>query len=409
MSERHQRVLLRGTALLVALLAVYCGRMLFAAHQPRLVARAAGAEEPEATTEGEEAAPEGFVPFSGEQVEKYGVTLGQAGPGTLRSYIALPGEIRMDADHVAHVVLPVTGYAQEISKSLGDTVHAGEPMAVFKSRELADARAAYAAAQTRAGIAQAALKREKSLYEQKISPQQDLLDAERECAEAGIAMRSAEQQLRTLGYKDSDFKAAGKQANEMFSRFVLEAPMDGQVIEKHIALGELIKVDTPAFIVADLSSVWADFTVTQQELARVRAGQTVSITSDAGKPPVDAKISYLGPIVSSDTRTALARAVVGNADGAWIPGQFITGRILVESKGVPVMVPQAALQTVDGMSSAFVKVDDGFEVRPVKLGRTTDDGVEVVSGLDSGETFATGNTFVLKAQLGKGEAGHEEE
>lgn len=371
------------------------------------VARAA--EEQAAAHEEEAAVPEGVAPFTDEQIEKYGVEVGQAGPGTLRTYLTLPGEIRMNADRVAHVVLPVTGYAREVNKNLGDAVRKGETMASFASRELAEARAAYAAARARAGIAQSSLKREKSLYEQKISPQQDLLDAEKESAETEIAVRSAEQQLRALGYQDADFTAAARKSGDSYTRFLLQAPMDGTVIEKHVTLGELIKSDTAAYVIADLSNVWADFTVTQQDLARVRAGQTIAMTSEGHKEPVEAALTYLGPIVSSDTRTSLARAVVDNAGGAWIPGQFVTGKILVESTDVPVLVQQSALQTVDGTPSAFVKVDQGFEVRPLKLGRSAGEGVEVLAGLEAGETYATANTFVIKAQLGKSEAGHEEE
>lgn len=391
-----------GLLILAATLALYFVRP---------VTHAFGKEEEKAGAAADEEGvqPEGVVPFTDEQIEKYHVKLGQAGPGALRTYISLPGEIRMNADRVAHVVLPVTGYAQEVGKNLGDQVRAGETMAVFKSRELAEARSAFAAAQARVGLAQASLKREKSLYEQKISPQQDLLDAEKEAAEAAIAMRSAEQQLRALGHHDADFKDIGAQPGDAYTRFALQSPIDGRVIEKHVTLGELIKADSTAYVVADLSQVWADFAVEQRDLARVRPGQTIALTSGATRDPLEVTISYVGPMVSADTRTALVRAVVDNSDGAWIPGQFVTGKILVESQDVPIRVPETALQTVDGIPSVFVKVDNGFEVRPLELGRKSSDGVEVLSGLNVGETYAVENTFVLKAQLGKAEAGHEEE
>lgn len=357
----------------------------------------------------EETVPEGVVPFTDEQIEKYGVTIANASGGTLHNYITLSGEIRLNADKVAHVTLPVKGYAQEIRKNLGDAVTRGEVLATFKSRELAEARAAYVAAQSRLGLAQTALKREKSLYEQKISPQQDYLDAERDVAETSISMQAAEQQLRTLGYEDADFKSIGKQSKEAYTRFVLQSPMDGTIIEKHISLGELVTADTTVFIVADTSNVWADFTVTQADLARVRVGQELTIVSDGGDAPVDETISYLGPVMNSDTRTALARVVIDNEKGERVPGQFVTGKILVDSYDAAVLIPQSAVQTIDGVPSVFAKVDGGFETRPIKPGRSTDEGIEVLSGLQAGETYANANTFVIKAQLGKGEAGHEEE
>ncbi|MCC6795065.1 MAG: efflux RND transporter periplasmic adaptor subunit [Candidatus Hydrogenedentes bacterium] len=357
----------------------------------------------------EETVPEGVVPFTDEQIEKYGVIIATASGGTLHNYIALSGEIRLNADKVAHVTLPVKGYAQEIRKSLGDAVTQGEVLATFKSRELAEARAAYVAAQARLGIAQTKLKREKSLFEQKVSPQQDYLDAERDVAETSISMQAAEQQLRTLGYEDADFKSIGKQSKDAYTRFVLQSPMAGTIIEKHISLGELVAADTTVFIVADTSGVWADFTVTQDDLARVRVGQKIAVVTDAGNAPTDATVSYVGPVMNSDTRSALARVVMDNAKGDRVPGQFVTGKILVDSYDAAVLVPPSAVQSVDGVPSVFVKVEGGFETRPIKTGRSTDDGLEVVSGLQAGETYANTNTFVIKAQLGKGEAGHEEE
>lgn len=397
---RNRFPILGYGSICVALLALLAAAVFNAKPHSAYAAEEAAAEE---------TAPEGTVPFTDEQVEKYGVVIATASGGTLRTYITLPGEIRLNADKVSHVTLPVKGYAQEIRKNLGDAVTKGEVLATFKSRELAEARAAYVAAQSRLGLAQTALKREKSLYEQKISPQQDYLDAERDVAETSISMQAAEQQLRTLGYEDADFKSIGKQSKDAYTRFVLQSPMDGAIIEKHISLGELVAADTTIFIVADTSNVWADFTVTQADLARVRVGQSITIVSDANSAPVDAAISYLGPVMNSDTRTALARVVIDNAKGERVPGQFITGKILVDSYDAAVLVPQSAVQTVDGVPSVFVKAEGGFETRPIKPGRSAEEGIEVLSGLQAGELYANANTFVIKAQLGKGEAGHEEE
>lgn len=133
------------------------------------------------------------------------------------------------------------------------------------------------------------------------------------------------------------------------------------------------------------------------------------MVTDAGNAPTDATVSYVGPVMNSDTRSALARVVMDNAKGDRVPGQFVTGKILVDSYDAAVLVPPSAVQSVDGVPSVFVKVEGGFETRPIKTGRSTDDGLEVVSGLQAGETYANTNTFVIKAQLGKGEAGHEEE
>jgi len=96
-----------------------------------------------------------------------------------------------------------------------------------------------------------------------------------------------------------------------------------------------------------------------------------------------------------------------NQDMAWRPGTYVTAEVETETDRVPVRVTKAALQTVEGKRVVFVRTDEGFEKREVELGRADDDAYEVVSGLRAGEDIAVANTFLLKAELGKSEAGHD--
>jgi membrane fusion protein, heavy metal efflux system len=88
----------------------------------------------------------------------------------------------------------------------------------------------------------------------------------------------------------------------------------------------------------------------------------------------------------------------------WRPGSFVTAAISIDERSVPAAVPVVAIQTMDGGSVAFVRTSDGFQKRPVVLGRRDERVVEVVSGLGSGDTIAVSNTFLLKAEMLKGAA-----
>ena len=96
-------------------------------------------------------------------------------------------------------------------------------------------------------------------------------------------------------------------------------------------------------------------------------------------------------------------AEIANSDGVWRPGSFVTAAIAVEEQSVPLAVPTSAIQTVGGDKVVFVRTAEGFEKRPVVLGR--DDGrfTEIVVGLNPGETIAATNTFPLKAEFLKGQ------
>ena len=96
-----------------------------------------------------------------------------------------------------------------------------------------------------------------------------------------------------------------------------------------------------------------------------------------------------------------------NPDHTWRPGTFITAEIPLGGEPAKVLIPKNAVQTLKGEPVVFVRQGEVFEARKVKLGREDDDQVEILSGLDAGETIAVANTFTLKAELGKSEAEHE--
>jgi len=194
------------------------------------------------------------------------------------------------------------------------------------------------------------------------------------------------------------------QSNESLAPYELRSLTEGTVIEKHITRGEAVDRDTPSFVIADLSTVWIDLSVYQKDIHEVSVGQAVRISCH-GLPDAEGTISYLAPVVDQPTRTATARVVLPNPDRLWRPGLFVTGRILDPIEG-SIVIPRSAVQTIDGTSSVFIKTDEGFEPRPVVIGRGGETMVEVVSGLAAGEPYVATNSFLLKAELGKGEAEH---
>jgi cobalt-zinc-cadmium efflux system membrane fusion protein len=173
------------------------------------------------------------------------------------------------------------------------------------------------------------------------------------------------------------------------------------VIEKHISLGEVLKEDADAYVVADLRSVWVDLQVSQKDLPFVRPGQPVVITAGRGIPDAQGPVSYVGPLVGAQTRTALARIVLPNANGSWRPGLFVSGHVVVKDVEIPLLIPKTALQTLEERPTVFVEAAEGWKPQPVTLGRSNDTQVEITAGLTPGQRYVTSGAFALKAQLSK--------
>lgn len=197
------------------------------------------------------------------------------------------------------------------------------------------------------------------------------------------------------------------ESNQSLTPYELKAPLAGTVIDRQTTLGEYVSEQKPAFVIADLSTVWVDFSVYRRDLKRVSIGDQVFIDPADGGPPIEAKVSYLSPVGSSDTQSAIARAVVTNSEQRLRPGLFITGRLTLSEKMVNVAVKSSALQTWENRTVVFVRSGEKFDARDVEVGERDSQLVEITFGILEGDVYAAQNSFVIKAELAKGGADND--
>ena len=341
---------------------------------------------------------EARVAMSDEQLRQNQVEVLTAGPVRIRNVLQLIGEVRFNEDRTVHVVPRLSGIVQSVAANAGDRVKKGQVLAVVSSQALADQRAELLATQKRLALARTTFEREKKLWEDKISAEQDYLQARTALQEAEIAARNAQQKLASLGSQ----KAGGD-----FTRYELRSPIDGVVVEKHIALGEAVKEDATVFVVADLSTVWAEMTVYAKDLNAVKVGQKATVKATAFDSTSSGTVFYVGSLVGEQTRPAKARIVLPNPQGVWRPGLPVNIELVAGEVEVPVAVSQEAIQSVRDWTVVFGRYGAYFEARPVELGRSDGRFVEVVEGLNAGEQYAAKNSFLIKAELGKAGASHD--
>lgn len=217
-------------------------------------------------------------------------------------------------------------------------------------------------------------------------------------------VRQIQKRIGDLVRKDE--LLARVESNQSLTSYELKAPIDGTVIDRQVSLGEYASEQKPAFVIADLSTVWVDFSVYRHDIRRVSVGDRLTIDLDDGGAPVEAEISYLSPVGSAETQSALARAVVPNADGRLRPGLFVRGKVMLSGRRAAVAVKRSALQALEGKTVVFVREGDRLEARAVRTGERDDEHVEILDGLSSGEIYAADNSFVVKAEIAKSEAEH---
>lgn len=195
------------------------------------------------------------------------------------------------------------------------------------------------------------------------------------------------------------------ESNEGLTPYNVTALMDGTVIDKEINVGEVHQGDNPAFIIADLDTVWVNLSIYQMHLADVRTGQAAAITADHGVNYENGAVSYVSPVVDEHTRTSTARVVLANPSGKWRPGLLIEGRIATDAYPATVVVPKSAIFHMDDAEVVFVQTPEGFKAQPVTIGRTNHVNAEIQSGLETGQIYAASGGFTIKAEMQKGSFG----
>ncbi len=350
---------------------------------------------------------EGRVELSPEMIRKSGIVIETAGPVHMKTTLELPGEVKLNADKVVHVVPRVSGVVVEVYKNLGDAVKHGEVIAVLDSREIAELKSEYVASVRRLELTMATFQRKERLWKEKISSEKDYLESKQALTEAGIRLQEITQKLLTLGFSHADLDRIPERAGKNLSRYEIRALFDGVVIEKHISVGEAIDENADIFVLVDLSTVWVEVTVYAKDLKMVKVGQNVIVRSDILDIKTDGVLTYIGPIIGEHTQAAKGRIIVQNPEGHWRPGLFVTIEIVRGEVEVPVAVSAEAIQTLYDHPGVFIRYGNLFEFRPLELGHSNGQWVEVLHGISPGEQYAAKNSFILKAELGKAGAVHE--
>jgi membrane fusion protein, heavy metal efflux system len=339
------------------------------------------ATEAENAEAGEEAAhsdEEGAIHLTAQQIQTAGVevvrTL-QSGGGAL----TLPATIEGDPQATQVVSAAIGGRVVSLTRNLGQAIGRGQTLAVIESREAAQLNAEIEAARARLNLAESNLGREQRLFAERVSPEQDLIAARTAAQEARIALRLAQQQLSAAG--------AGGGA-------------------RSVTLGQTVAADAELFRVANLSQVAVTLSLSPNDAGRVQPGAAIEVVS--GDRRSVGRIDFVSPVLDETTRLVNVIAVIDNRSGQWRVGEAVTASIRLPGTtgGGSVLVPQRAIQTVEGRPSVFVRNEEGFQVVSVTLGQPSGDNVVVTSGLKGGEQIAGANSFILKAELGKGEAEH---
>jgi cobalt-zinc-cadmium efflux system membrane fusion protein len=316
--------------------------------------------------------------------------------------VSVVGELQADQGRYAEVGVPVTARVVRLAASPGQTVRVGQVLAEVQSVELGRARAAYDTAAARVTLARSALERKRALAD-RIVPRREVQEAEAELAAAQAERRAAGAALQALG--------ASATGGGDASRFSLAAPIAGTIIERNLALGQMIDPEHVAFRIGDLGNLWLVAHAFERDAVRVAIGAQARVTLAAFPGQgFSGRVMFVGRQVEAASRTIPVRIELANPQQSLRPGMSARAWLPVSAAGQNVVtVPVASLQRLRDQWVVFMpKSDRTFEIRPVGRGLDLQSEVEVLTGLKPGETVVVDGAFLLKAEAEKAEGGGEE-
>ena len=373
-SRRGRGLLLFGLALAAAV----AGAVLLS----RLGSGGSDARAGHGTTGGPDSASP--VQLAPAEQHRIGVTYAVASVVPLTQAVQIVGQVAPAETRVTAVSLKADGWVERLYVDfIGREVRAGEPLLDLYSPMVASAA------------------------EELLLARRLLLEVGDDSSEAAGSARSlVASARRRLAWWDVPVAEIRRieETGKAPRTVTLRAPFSGVVLEKGVVLGQRVMAGETLFRLADLAVVWVEGEVFEQDLPLVRLGQAVEAEFTALPGTVrTGRIIYVYPTIDEATRTARVRVELANARRDLKPGMYATLRVTARAVRAQLTVPRSAVLSTGTRSLVFRRLPDGrLEPREVRIGRATDDRIEVLDGLAVGDTVVASGTFLVDAESNLG-------
>jgi len=355
---------------------------------------------PAASTPPEGPSQEVQISIPSSEVEKLRLKFAKVTETSVIVQIRVPGTVQPNVYKQVHVTPLVGGVVREVNAEIGQSVKRGDPLVQVFSRELAEAQTKYSADSAELEAEHKKLMRTQELVRVGAASRQELEEIEASHKVHAAHVEESQQRLLLLGLNDRQVEdvLAGRRSSTTIG---VPSPLDGIVTARSVNLGQVITASQDLLTVTDLSSVWVEANLLEDNFISVRVGSPATLTAPAypGRQ-YRGTVSYIDPQVDPQTRTAKVRVALDNPGQALRFGMYMDV-IFLNSLGRTTVVPKQAIQTIGTSSVVFLPVEGEpgkFIQRTLTIGDETTAGLSIVQGLRPGETVITDGSFLLRAE-----------
>jgi cobalt-zinc-cadmium efflux system membrane fusion protein len=342
---------------------------------------------------------------SGVSAARAGVAAEPLGAHAGADVFTATGELDYNMNRLARIATPVDGVVKSVHSDVGAAVQSGMALVSVSSPRVAEVRSELIRALSEEEVAAQARKRQEQLFEQKVSSARELDDARARHESARAVTQAARQTLRDLGLSEEDVERfARNEHNE--SLLPLRAPFPGTVVDRSVALGDVVEAGDALFVVADLDVMWLKLSVTEAEAVRLRVGDRVDVRVDSLERELAGRVTWISAGLDPATRMAQVRAEIPNLDRRLRAGTFVTARVVTSDDRSEMSIDRDAVHLIDGRRFVFVRLsDDLYELRAIDARPASGDRVVVLAGLDMSDVVVTKQSYLVKSEFQKSRLG----
>lgn len=342
------------------------------------------------------------VHLTSQQINSLGIKVETIQGGSASSNISRPASVVFNLDRIAKVGPRIEAKVVKVLRDLGDQVNKDEPLALMSSVQLGKVKADYIRLRARLKAEKARYEREQLLFDQEISSEAEMLEAEANYQQALAEMNATAEALRLYGLSQNDIQNIEAGSARPLSYFYVTSPLDGRIQQRSLSPGQTVGPEETPIHVVDFSQLWVMIDAYEQDIPYLEKGQNVSLSvRSINGQTFEATTDWVSYALEEGTRTMPVRAVVDNKNGQLRSGMFGTARILINQERNIAMVPVDAVQTIENEKMVFIPGDEAGSFKPVSvmLGKENEGYVEIISGLQPRDRAVVAGAFDLKSAL----------
>jgi len=331
--------------------------------------------------------------------------------------VTAPGKIALNGNRVTPVLTQFSGRIVKLDAAVESMVKAGQVIGTIDTPDIVgiqsdyqQALAAERSARTTLELTSRTRERSERLAAAEAIPERDLQQAQADESRAADELKRAESglaaargRLQSAGMKEADIERLSSGARAVNRLMPIVAPISGTIIERKAGIGQVVQpgAGEPLFMIADLSTVWINADIYEDQLAHIHRGESMKVITPAyPNETFVARVDQLGSTIDPDQHTVAVRCVVTNTDRRLKPGMFVSA---ILSGAVPqsvITIPSSAVITEGSRRSVFVEESAGKYTKcTIETGNEIDGAVVVRSGLKEGERVVVHGGLLISAGL----------